>query len=133
MPVFDRKIMNIESISSRLNSIGPFNGLNMKLVECSATSAVIGIAIDGNRNDKNTMFAGSIYSAMVLAGWVLARGASEASCPTFDVVIKESSIRFRLPVKSSCTATAEISTPLINCRPLAAAAATASASPPVSS
>ena len=101
--------MNSEFILSKLGSIGPFSALNMKLVEFSETSAVIGISIEGNRNDKNTMFAGSIYSAMVLAGWVLARAASESTCPSHDVVIKESSVRFRLPVRSDCTARAEVS------------------------
>ena len=95
-------------IEQQLAKIEPLTNLKIALGDCSATEASIGIHLDGNRNDKNTMFAGSIYSSMVLAGWVLARMACDRFGGRDDVVIKESRITYLAPVRSNCTAKARL-------------------------
>jgi len=95
-------------VEEQLAKIEPFSGLKMKLAECSAEKASMEIGLDGNRNDKNTMFAGSIYGIMVVTGWALARMACEGLGCRGDVVIKESETSFLAPVRSDATATAEL-------------------------
>ena len=60
----------------------------------------------GNRNDKGTMFGGSVYSAMVLAGWLLSIEQGQAAGRSGDIVIKDSSIAFLRPVTGRLIATA---------------------------
>lgn len=100
------------SIVEALSAIEPYSGLNMELLDCSATGVSIAIAFEGNRNDKNTMFAGSIYSAMVLAGWTLARAASLDALPGSNVVIAKSESRFLRPARSDCVAKARAKGPM---------------------
>jgi len=76
----------------------------MELVECTDTMASISINLDGNMNDKETMFAGSIYSVMVLTGWTLAKHICDRKTADYDVVIKESTSKFIKPANSSCIA-----------------------------
>jgi thioesterase domain-containing protein len=98
-------------IERELDKIEPFSSLSMRLLDCSEKRASMAIRLDSNRNDKNTMFAGSIYSVMVLAGWALARQVcAELGC-TGDVVVKESQNLFLSPVRSDCTAVAELAGP----------------------
>jgi len=80
----------------------------MELTECTDATASMGIHLDGNRNDKNTMFAGSIYSVMVLCGWTLARYICDKRRDDYDVVIKESTNVFVKPVHSNCVARASL-------------------------
>lgn len=89
-----------------LRKIQPFSSLNMSFSECSDTSASLEITLEGNRNDKNTMFAGSIYSVLVLCGWTLAKHVCDKRIPGNDVVIKESRVSFMRPVVSTAVARA---------------------------
>ena len=91
-----------------LTKIQPYVSLNMKLTECTDTSASMSIHLDRNRNDKNSMFAGSIYSAMVLCGSTLARYICDKRADDYDVVIKESTNVFVKPVHSDCVARASL-------------------------
>ena len=91
-----------------LIKIEPYSTLKMELVECADTGTSISINLDGNRNDKDTMFAGSIYSVMVLTGWTLAKHICDIKTSDYDVVIKESTSKFIKPVNSSSIATATL-------------------------
>jgi len=100
--------MTRADVEEQLAKIEPFSGLKMRLAECSADKASMEIGLDGNRNDKSTMFAGSIYGIMVVTGWALARMACEGLGCRGDVVIKDSETSFLSPVRSDATATAEL-------------------------
>lgn len=98
-------------IVQSLQKIEPYATLNMDLLEVSETFASIAMPLDGNRNDKNTMFAGSIYSVLVLTGWTLARAATFGDAPCSDLVIAKSKTRYLRPVRSDTTTKAVITTP----------------------
>jgi thioesterase domain-containing protein len=96
-----------------LTTIEPYSSLNMKLEEKSENDSItMSIPLKGNLNDKKTMFAGSIYSVMVLAGWALAFKSFNVIKNDYDVVIKDSSVQYRLPVKSDAEVVAIIREPL---------------------
>lgn len=103
--------MKNQTIAQALEKIEPYASLNMDLLHASETAAAIAIPLDGNHNDKNTMFAGSIYSALVLAGWALARAATLAGLPRSKLVIARSETRYLLPVQSGATAKAVVDSP----------------------
>lgn len=90
-----------------LQTIEPYTSLGMQFLECTGTSASIKIRLQGNMNDKKTMFAGSIYSIMVLTGWTLAKQICLGRKTDYDVVIGKSSTSFLQPVKTDCIARAE--------------------------
>jgi thioesterase domain-containing protein len=96
------------SIKETLNTVEPFSTLQMEYIEVTDESASIKIHLDGNRNNKNTMFAGSIYSVLVLTGWMLAQQICDDFDPEYDVVIKDSETSFLSPVRSSCIAKAKL-------------------------
>jgi len=91
-----------------LKKIDPFSTLNMSLIDCSDESASIKIKLDNNRNDKDTMFAGSIFSAMVLTGWLLAKQICHNDGFQYDVVVKGSKTLFARPVTSDCVTRASL-------------------------
>jgi len=91
-----------------LRTIEPYSSLGMQFSDCTDTSASIKMALQGNMNDKKTMFAGSIYSIMVLTGWTLAKNICLGRPEDYDVVIGKSSTSFIKPVNTDCIAKAEI-------------------------
>ena len=100
-------IKSIDNLEE-LKKIEPFSSLNMHLVNCTNESASLKINLDKNLNDKNTMFAGSIFSAMVLTGWLLAKQICNNDEFDYDVVVKGSKTQFARPVTSDCVTKASI-------------------------
>lgn len=94
-----------------LDQIEPFRTLDFSLDEAEGERVVMSVPLDGNRNDKGTMFGGSVYSAMVLAGWSLSIEQGKAAGRTGDIVIKDSSIAFLRPVTGRLTVTATAADP----------------------
>ena len=90
----------------RLDLIEPFCTLDFALDSADADRVVMSFPLAGNRNDKGTMFGGSVYSAMVLAGWSLSIEQGKAAGRTGDIVVKDSSIAFLRPVTGRLTVTA---------------------------
>ena len=90
----------------RLQQIEPFRSLDFRLESADADRVVMTVPLAGNRNDKGTMFGGSVYSAMVLAGWLLCEEQGRAGGFEGDIVIKDSSIAFLRPVTGRLVATA---------------------------
>ena len=88
------------NISKILKRIKPYNTLGMKLTGCDDESVSFGISLADNLNDKNTMFAGSIYSALVLCAWTIAYKTINKDAVLYDVVIKNSSIEYLVPVRT---------------------------------
>ncbi len=90
----------------RLDQIEPFRTLDFSLDAAEPERVVMSVPLDGNRNDKGTMFGGSVYSAMVLAGWILCIEQGKAAGSEGDIVIKDSSIAYLRPVNGRLTVTA---------------------------
>ena len=91
----------------RLEQIEPFRTLDFRLDSAAAERVVMSVPLAGNRNDKGTMFGGSVYSAMVLAGWLLCIEQARAQGGEGDIVIKDSSVAFLRPVRGRLTVSAE--------------------------
>jgi thioesterase domain-containing protein len=94
-------------LSGFLEKIKPYDTLGMKLANESDDSIVMTMLLDENINDKSTMFAGSIYSVMVLCGWALAFKTFNSGETPFDAVIKKSVIEYVRPVKTDAAVTAK--------------------------
>lgn len=53
--------------------------MGLSIVTSGDASVTMRIPLSGNANDKGTLFAGSSYSALVLAGWMLAMNHARTS------------------------------------------------------
>ncbi len=95
--------------SSLIDAIEPFHSLNMILEENHLDKVVIRIPLESNRNDKQTMFAGSTFSAMVLSGWQLVTNWSKDNGVPGPVVIKKTKMEFEKPAHSELLCSAVIS------------------------
>ena len=91
-----------------LHKIALFQGLGITVGSDEADSVTLNLPLEGNTNDKGTMFAGSLYSLMVLAGWKLSINQSEKAGRPGDVVISDASVKYLRPVTEDCSATAEV-------------------------
>lgn len=89
-----------------IEGIQPVESLGLSLQEDHLDRVVIQVPLEGNLNDKNTMFAGSQFSGMVLAGWRLASNWAADMGERFPVVIKSTQMDFSAPVigKLNCVA-----------------------------
>ena len=92
-----------------LNKIASFQGLGITVVQDDINSVTLQLPLNGNTNDKGTMFAGSLYSLMVLSGWKLAMNVSEVAGRPGDVVISEAFVKYLRPVTGDCQAVAVLS------------------------
>ena len=65
--------MDIVELNRRIQAEIPAVGaLRLEVVYADSSRVAVRIPADGNGNDKGTLFAGSLYSGLVLAGWCLA-------------------------------------------------------------
>lgn len=90
-----------------LDGIQPVDSLGITLLENHLDRVVMQVPLQGNLNDKMTMFAGSQFSGMVLAGWRLASNWAADADKNAPVVIKSTKMDFSLPVDGDliCIAT----------------------------
>lgn len=58
---------------------------------------VLSVPLAANKNDKQTMFAGSIVSLCTLGGWSLTTLLAEQLVPQVDVLAVRGDIRYKLP------------------------------------
>ncbi|WP_320824252.1 YiiD C-terminal domain-containing protein [Reinekea sp.] len=77
-----------------LLAIEPLQHLGIELVHCTETEAVFSLPLVGNRNDKATVFAGSQYSVLVLAGWYLTSSWSSGQQLGSKVAIKDCHVQY---------------------------------------
>ena len=92
-----------------LKRIEPYAVLGLRLEALAADEAVILLPLAGNRNDKGTCFAGSLYSALVLAGWCLTmKACADLGDGPWEAVVKGSQVSFLRPVASDCRAVARL-------------------------
>lgn len=71
----------------------------------SALGANLLLPLRGNANDKGTAFAGSVYSAMVLRGWLAVRTLLDSEGLRAPIVIKDAHIEYRYPALNDGIAT----------------------------
>lgn len=93
-------------MTTRLEQIEPYRSLAFSETLASPAEVVMAVPLAGNRNDKGSMFGGSIYSAMVLAAWRLCEECAAADGRDGDIFVKDSSISFLRPVWSDIRVTA---------------------------
>lgn len=77
--------------------------MGIQVQKCQRSSVVLKAPLKENTNDKNTAFAGSIYSLAVLSGWSLVHTSMKLEGFSSDQVISESSIKYIAPVQSDFT------------------------------
>jgi len=83
-----------------LNQIQPYETLGFTTVSDDAEQVVMTVPGSGNKNDKMTMFAGSQFSGLVLAGWrLVANWTQEHLQTTCPIVIKSTQTEFKRPVE----------------------------------
>ena len=72
--------MNLEELNTSLRTDIPlFAVMGLEVIAANDSSVSVRIPIESNLNDKGTLFAGSSYSALVLAGWTLAMCRAQSS------------------------------------------------------
>ena len=93
----------MEHAQKELNSIlheniplSDFIGINVDHYDTN--SLTLAAPLGNNLNDKNTAFAGSLYSIAVLAGWGLIYLRLKEEGLAGDIVNQESSIKYIRPV-----------------------------------
>ena len=81
-------------------------------IECvSENEFAIRAPLAPNRNDKGTGFAGSLYSAMVLAGWCFVSTKLKADGLDAQVAVTSSHVDFLHPVTDDFSAVCRLSDP----------------------
>ena len=72
--------MDITELNRLIRADIPSVGvLRLEVVYVDAARVAVRIPADGNGNDKGTLFAGSLYSGLVLAGWCIAMARARES------------------------------------------------------
>ena len=72
--------MDIAELNGRIRADIPSVGaMRLEVVSADAARVAVRIPADGNGNDKGTLFAGVLYSGLVLAGWCLAMARARKS------------------------------------------------------
>jgi thioesterase domain-containing protein len=84
-----------------IDKIQPAVQLGFDLKRDDSSQVHLNVPMDGNLNDKQTMFAGSQFSGMVLAGWKLAMNWVYEQQIEAPVVIKNTQMDFLRPVTST--------------------------------
>ncbi|MEX1214044.1 YiiD C-terminal domain-containing protein [Saccharospirillum sp.] len=78
----------------QLEHIEPLAKLGIEWVSSDDAHTLFRMPLQGNRNDKGTVFAGSQYAALVVAGWYhTARWAGQQGLPEL-VAIKDSQVSY---------------------------------------
>ena len=94
-----------------LEAIEPLAKLGIELVSAQPDQVVFQVPLVGNRNDKGTLFAGSQYSGLVLAGWYLASQWATAQGLGDKVAVKDAQVSYPNAAYSNVTITAEFLAP----------------------
>jgi thioesterase domain-containing protein len=82
-------------------------------VEFRAPATVcIRVPLRANRNDKQTAFAGSIYSALVLAPWYLLDHLVTGVYPQAKIMVYAAMVRYHQPVTTDFIVHAALARPL---------------------
>ena len=100
--------MDIAEQNRRIHAEIPAVGaLRLEVVYADSSRVAVRIPADGNGNDKGTLFAGSLYSGLVLAGWCLAmERARESGFVSPWAAIVNSQVTYAKPLRADAEAVA---------------------------
>ena len=94
-----------------LDAIEPYVTLGFREDHGDPDRVSIRVPLAGNRNDKGTLFGGSMYSGMLLAGWRLCGLHAADNGKSGDIYVKDSAVKFLRPILSDMTAVATLVEP----------------------
>ena len=100
--------MEIAELNSRIRADIPSVGaMRLEVVSADAARVVVRIPADGNGNDKGTLFAGSLYSGLVLAGWclVMARARANGFAHPWAAIV-DAHVTYAKPLRTDAEAVA---------------------------
>lgn len=97
-------------VGMKLEQIQPLQKLGIELRECDGVTAEFFIPLEGNKNDKGSLFAGSQYSALVLCGWYLTSDWAANNDLGEKVAIKDSQTQYQKAAYSDLKVTARFDT-----------------------
>jgi thioesterase domain-containing protein len=86
--------------------IEPARGMQLRVACAETGRVVIAAPLAGNRNDKGTAFAGSLYSVAALAGWALLTRRCRTEALDAEVVLQSSQARYLAPARADFSAVA---------------------------
>ncbi len=89
-----------------LDAIEPLQALGIQLLTATDTEVQFRVPAQGNFNDKGTVFAGSQYSGLVIAGWYLASHWAQSQQQGEKVAIKDCQVSYPAAAMSDLTVTA---------------------------
>ena len=100
--------MDIADLNRRIRADIPSVGaMRLEVVSADATRVAVRIPADGNGNDKGTLFAGVLYSGLVLAGWCLAMArARDSGFLRPWAAIVDAQVTYAKPVRADAEAVA---------------------------
>lgn len=94
-----------------LDSIPLASHMKLKIVDFNETSLSIFAPLSPNTNDKGTAFAGSLFSAMVLAGWLYVTARLKAEGIDAEAVAAGADIQYVKPVTADYQAVCRLPDP----------------------
>ena len=100
--------MDIAELNRRIRAdIPSVGGMRLEVVFAAAARVAVRIPADGNGNDKGTLFAGVLYSGLVLAGWCLAMArARESGFVRPWAAIVDAQVTYAKPLRADAEAVA---------------------------
>ncbi len=90
-------------VQARLAEIHVTRSLGICVREADASGVVLVLPLRPNANDKGTAFAGSLYSAAVLSGWVCLHLMLWREGVRASIVAHETTARYIVPVTDDVT------------------------------
>lgn len=100
---------NLSQLEERIREQIPLTQhLGFRLEQRVAARLTLAATLDGNSNDKGTMFAGSITSLCTLVGWALTTLLAEEAGVQADVLAVKNAIRYQLPIQSDARFTTSV-------------------------
>lgn len=100
--------MDIAELNRRIRAdIPSVAAMCLEVVSADATRVAVRIPADGNGNDKGTLFAGVLYSGLVLAGWCLVMSrARESGFVRPWAAIVDAQVTYAKPLRADAEAVA---------------------------
>lgn len=101
--------MNKEELQNFLQEQIPITkAMAFNVEEFTKSKVAISAKLKPNINDKGTVFGGSINALMTICGWALTFKNIQEVDKNAQVVIKQSNIKYFLPVEDDFTAQCEL-------------------------
>ena len=100
--------MDMAELNRRICADIPSVGaMRLEVISADAARVAVRIPADGNGNDKGTLFAGVLYSGLVLAGWclVMARARESGFLRPWAAIV-DARVTYARPVRADAEAVA---------------------------